>query len=288
MSLGSFLQGINSFFTAGGGNFITDLFNIRQQELNNERTMALQQKLWERDDTSVERLMKQYQSNGINPLMALPNISQGNTKGFETSSIQSRLDTQAMALANERQKLELDIMKNQEDRNAKLFEEEEKGKKYENDLLRAKVHGAKVYAKYYGAGLGYDFGEDGYIPPYQQRDYEKIAEIILTGFNNLHNGFSLFDKGNVEFHADKDLKTSIFKPNEATYKGQKIIYDTNTGKYLVGDKTFESLEKAKAQAQLNYTVEQSKKSKEKQQKRKEHFDSYFLPDEYYEPMYLNQ
>ena len=189
--IGSFIgNGIKNLLGLGAGNIATDLYNIYQQQLNNERTMAYNDRLLERDDTSLARLMKQYEENNINPLLAVPNVSSSTTKGFETSAVQSHLDTQAMAMAHEqyklnkeRQELELDIMR---DQNRRANEEHNRNlitKDFENQILKSKLNGAKAYAKIYGSGLGFD--EEGYIPPFAMTSWEKILSGLASGLKAL-------------------------------------------------------------------------------------------------------
>ena len=56
---------------------------------NNQRDKALQERLFERDDTSLDRTMAMYKRNGINPLLAVPGASATNTNGFETAPLQT-------------------------------------------------------------------------------------------------------------------------------------------------------------------------------------------------------
>lgn len=272
-----------------------DLFNIFQQEKNNERTMNLQQQLWERDDNSLARLMKQYQDNGINPLLALPNVSQSNTKGFETSAIQSQIQYEQQRMAREqynlnkdRQELELQIMKNQDTRAQEEHQKSVEAKGLENSLLRARVKGAQAYAKAYGAGYGIDWAEDGYIPPYSQSYQEKLVEAGITLIEKLLDGkeIKLPTKPESqlppEVFQDNDVSVPhpFLAPNTLKYAGKKFEYKPETQTYIYNGKEYKLLQTVKN------IIDYEKEEKSGITRQKQYIGQW--PDEYYEPMYLSQ
>lgn len=286
----------NSDLFGTGYSIGKDIYNIYQQEQNNERTMNLQQQLWERDDNSLARLMKQYQDNGINPLLAVPNVTQGNTKGFETSSIQSQIQYEQERMAREqyklnkdRQELELQIMQNQDNRAQAEHEKSVEAKGLENQLMRAKVKGAQAYAKAYGAGYGIDFGEDGYIPPYAQSIQEKAIEAIASVVENLLDGKSLDDlkPKSTTAHLPDEVKNDdslklhpILNPNRITYNGKNFYYQPDSGTYYYNGREYKLLQTVKN------IIDYEKEQKSGISREKQYIGQW--PDEYYEPMYLSQ
>lgn len=287
-------SGLNSFFGSNlfgtGYSIGQDIFNIYQQERQNERTMALQERLFERDDNSLTRLMKQYEDNGINPLLAVPNVSQGNTKGFETSAIQSQINYEQERMAREqyklnkeRQTLELDIMRNQDIRAQEEHAKNIEAKGLENSILRARKNGAIAYAKAYGAGYGIEFGDDGYIPPYSQSYQEKLVELgigMLEKYIQDH-GAPQPPKSQLPEEVNNDTDVTVphpfLAPNTLKYDGKKFEYKPETGTYIYNGKEYKLLQTVKNI--IDY---------EKEEKVNEKFDQYFYDDEFYEPMWKSQ
>lgn len=287
--IGNFFQ---SPFFGGSYSIGQDIYNILQQERQNERTMSLQEQLWARDDNSLTRLMKQYQDNGINPLLAVPNVSQGNTKGFETSAIQSRIQYEQERMAREqynlnkdRQELELQIMRNQDSRAQAEHEKSVEAKGLENQLMRARVKGAQAYAKAYGAGYGIDWGEDGYIPPYSQSYQEKLVEAGITLLEKLLEGKevpSLKKESQLPPEVSQDNEVTVphpfLQPNVCKYDGKKFEYKPETGTYIYKGKEYKLLQTVKNI--IDYEKE------EKVFKRQD--DMFQWDDKFYEPMYMSQ
>lgn len=290
--IGNFFQ---SPFFGGSYSIGQDLYNIFQQERQNERTMSLQEQLWARDDNSLTRLMKQYQDNGINPLLALPNVSQGNTKGFETSAIQSKIQYEQERMAREqynlnkdRQELELQIMRNQDSRAQAEHEKSVEAKGLENQLMRARVKGAQAYAKAYGAGYGIDWGEDGYIPPYSQSYQEKLIEAGITLLEKLLDGKEIKmptrkeSQLPPEVSQDNDVTVPhpFLQPNVCKYAGKKFEYSPESGTYFYNGKEYKLLQTVKN------IIDYEKEEKSGITRQKQYIGQW--PDEYYEPMYLSQ
>lgn len=289
---GGFLSGVKNFFGKlfGGVSPYSigqDIFNIFQQEKQNERTMDLQRMLWERDDTAVSRLMKQYEDNNINPLLAVPGISQGNTKGFETSALQSKANYEAERMAREqynlnkqRQELELKIMSAENTRKNAELESDLKTKSYEQQLLRARVNGAKRYAKTYAGGLGYE--DDGYIPPYAQNDYEKLASAIMSLLNKVDGDKFPKLTNNVPDAIKNDPSVEqphpIVSPNKFKYNGKTFEYDPKTNKYIYDGKSYNELMTVKNL--IDYSYEKKQETRQKQM--------FQWDPSFYEPMYLYQ
>lgn len=83
-SFGSFLSNLLPY-----GNLIDNGIGLVSGIANNIYDRQLQDTLFARDDTQLDRIMAQYQRNGLNPLLALPNATAGNTRGPEPANIQS-------------------------------------------------------------------------------------------------------------------------------------------------------------------------------------------------------
>ena len=85
------------------GNFDT-MFNLGTGLESQIYNRGLQQQLFNRDDTAVQRAMKDYDAAGLNPLLGLPNAA-SNTKGFESSGL--TVDT----LGKKQQSIQVDNLK---------------------------------------------------------------------------------------------------------------------------------------------------------------------------------
>lgn len=107
-ALGGFQQP-NSFWKTLGniassflpfGSLIDSGINLISGISNNLYSRRLQQTMFNRDDTAMDRLMAQYERNGVNPLLAVPGVTQGNTKAFEPGQVSSNfaeLENQRLA-----------------------------------------------------------------------------------------------------------------------------------------------------------------------------------------------
>lgn len=124
---------------------------------NNIYDRQLQERLFERDDTFLDRTMQMYQRNGVNPLMALPGAAAGNTKGFEPTSISSNLNQsylnsmQKKQLGLTEEKMWLDNAIAKEDLDVKRNQAKVSNLKatLESKVLKAKLNGFKAYAHDY-------------------------------------------------------------------------------------------------------------------------------------------
>lgn len=98
LSLTSMLfNGFKSVLGLGGlnvGNLIDNGIGLVSGLNQNIYDKWLQNKLFERDDTSLDRTMEMYRRNGLNPLLGLPGASATNTKGFEGGSMSTNFAEQ--------------------------------------------------------------------------------------------------------------------------------------------------------------------------------------------------
>lgn len=127
------------------GNFDT-LFNLTSGIESQIYNRSLQERLFQRDDNAIQRMAKDYESAGFNPLLAVGGTGSANTKAFESSGLE--IDT----LGKEYQQKELDNLESQKDlldeqildlrktsnRNAKLDNAKIKRNKYIAKLLDVK------------------------------------------------------------------------------------------------------------------------------------------------------
>lgn len=139
-------SGIKDFFTSllPFGNLIDTGIGLISGISNNVYDRNLQQQLFQRDDTTLDRTMQAYKRNGINPLMALPNATAGNTKGFEPSPIQSNFN---QSYLNYMQKEQLNLSAEKMRLENGIAREELTQKKLNNDLERSLLK-AKINANY--------------------------------------------------------------------------------------------------------------------------------------------
>lgn len=89
------------------GNFDT-MFNLGTGLESQIYNRGLQQQLFNRDDTAVQRAMADYNAAGLNPLLGLPNAA-SNTKGFESSGL--TVDT----LGKKQQSIQVENLKKEGD-----------------------------------------------------------------------------------------------------------------------------------------------------------------------------
>ena len=185
--LGSFASNFLPF-----GNLLDTGIGLVSQISNNLYDRKLQQELFRRDDTTLDRQMAMYERNGVNPLLAVPQAQVTNTKGFEPSSIQTNFNqswlnhmqkktlqqqSTKMWLDNALAREDLEIKKNQ----AKLSN---LNAEYEGELLKAKINGAKAYRQEYYSDKLYDFPfEDVGVYPLEPKTFEE--KLIRQVFNVL-------------------------------------------------------------------------------------------------------
>ena len=139
-------NGLKSFFTSllPFGNLIDNGIGLISGISNNIYDRQLQEILFNRDDTSLDRTMAMYKRNGINPLLALPNASAGNTRGPEPANIQSDFN---QSILNSFQKKQLKLSEEKMRLDNGIAREELKSRYMNNDLERRLLK-AKVNANY--------------------------------------------------------------------------------------------------------------------------------------------
>lgn len=145
----SFINGILPW-----SNFIDTGIGLISGISNNIYDRQLQERLFSRDDTQLDRTMKMYERNGINPLMALPSASAGNTKGFEPTTLSSNFNQSYLNSMQKKQlnlseeKMWLDNAIAKEDLGIKRNQAKVSNLKTELEAkaLKAKLNGYKAFA----------------------------------------------------------------------------------------------------------------------------------------------
>ena len=147
-------NGLKSFFTSllPFGNLIDNGIGLISGISNNIYDRQLQDTLFNRDDTSLDRTMEMYKRNGINPLLALPNASAGNTRGPEPANISSDFN---QSILNSFQKKQLKLNEEKMRLENGIARQELESRYMNNDLerrlLKAKVNANYTnYVDYYG------------------------------------------------------------------------------------------------------------------------------------------
>lgn len=142
----NFGSGIKDFFTGllPFGSLIDSGIGLASGISNNIYDRNLQQQIFGRDDTTLDRTMQAYQRNGLNPLLALPNATAGNTKAFEPSQIQSNFN---QAYLNKMQKSSLELQDEKMRLDNAIAREDLNMRKMNNDLERQILQG-KINAQF--------------------------------------------------------------------------------------------------------------------------------------------
>lgn len=153
------LRGVTSFMSdfLPFGNLIDTGVGLISGISNNIYDRQLQERLFQRDDTTLDRTMEAYNRNGINPLMALPNATAGNTKGFEPTNLQSNFNQnylnymQKKSLEHQETKMWLDNEIAKQDLAVKKKQAGVTNLKtdLEAKVLKAKLNGFKAYGHDY-------------------------------------------------------------------------------------------------------------------------------------------
>lgn len=227
------------------GNLIDSGIGLISGISNNIYDRQLQERIFQRDDTQLSRLMSEYQRNGLNPLLGLPGASVGNTKGFEPTQLSSNFghsfeqDIQKKSLrytvANQR--IQNQIAKEE-------LQEKKLTNALERRLLRGQVNAQHTVKKdFYGEGnYDFPFAEEGvqYIP---QTEGEKVVRFVLNSSDmpgnkakqkNENYNFAnqslddLVTEGKLE---KSKLGNVYYIPNSKI----RIDYDYTFGKYVVSD-----------------------------------------------------
>lgn len=196
MSISSIAKGLASSLNPldlvfNGFGLFEKLFNYNREDEAMRYNRELQERLFERDDTQLTRLMKEYKDNGLNPLLAVPGASVGNTKGFESSAPQ--LDLSSQILENQQRKLlkeQINATQQQikSQQLADKIAENEADRKSRLDAIQESLLNAKKNANLYINGLlDQDYKVDGLEFP-ENVSFENLAAIIgVKTAQDLHN-----------------------------------------------------------------------------------------------------
>lgn len=148
---------------------------------NNLYDRALQERLFQRDDTQLTRLMSEYKQNGLNPLLGLPGASVGNTKGFEPTQIQSnfnqgfenKIARDTLYLNREKMRLENGIAR--ED-----LQQRKMNNDLERKLLKGKINAQHAYkTEFYPDINDWIYNEEG-VDPTSMSQNEKLLRVLGT------------------------------------------------------------------------------------------------------------
>lgn len=210
---------------------------------NNIYDRQLQQTIFERDDTQLTRLMKEYQRNGLNPLLGLPGASVGNTKGFEPSQISSNFSNAYS------QKLQLDSLKLQNknmDIQNDIARQELKEKKMSNalerTLMKAKVNANRTHFKdYFDSDKYRNLFDDGTIVGVDfsgQSEKERLIRFVLTQLGLISNDGKDSNDNPVNPREENLIKLRKMSEN-GNGKIKKSWRGTEYLEYPIGDSTFD-------------------------------------------------
>lgn len=227
------------------GNLIDSGIGLISGLSNNIYDRQLQERIFQRDDTQLSRLMSEYQRNGLNPLLGLPGASVGNTKGFEPSQLSSNF---AHSFEQDMQKKSMRYtVANQRIQNQIAREELEEKKLsnfLERRLMKGKINAQNTVKKdFYSDGnykLPYESEGVDYIP---QTEGEKVVRFV---FNSDSNPVKKVQNKNEEYNSAQqslddlvtDGKLEKSKYGNTYYiPGTKfqITYDYTFGRYCVAN-----------------------------------------------------
>lgn len=196
------------------GSLIDSGISLISGIVNNIRNRNLQQELWNRDDTQMDRLMAQYQRNGINPLLSVPQVSGANTKGFEPNLISTNFGSlEEQRIARESAK-----------RNNQLLDEQLKGLKEDNRFKRIQNRALEQgYMYNWRKKFGNDVPQDYFELSKGESDLEKLA----SGIYNYLSGHR--DEIQAKFDEVKEKVTPVIDKvkNAINNKVTWIDYVTN-------------------------------------------------------------
>lgn len=172
----SFIDSLSNY-----GHLIDTGIGLASGISNNLYDRALQERLFQRDDTQLTRLMSEYKQNGLNPLLGLPGASVGNTKGFEPTQIQSnfnqgfenKIARDTLYLNREKMRLENGIAR--ED-----LQQRKMNNDLERKLLKGKINAQHAYkTEFYPDINDWIYNEEG-VDPTSMSQNEKLLRVLGT------------------------------------------------------------------------------------------------------------
>lgn len=236
-------EGLRSFATSmlPFGSLIDSGIGLISGLSNNAYSRNLQQQLFERDDTTLDRTMAMYERNGINPLLSLPNATATNTKGFEPGLLESNFaQAESLSLQNELQEANIafmDAQKENLEEQLGLLKKDSQNKDIENALNQARLNWAKFYGKTRGNG-------DPMIPAYHESEVEQLLSAFLNNKDKLKSALpssnSSEESKSPYTHASEKQKEELTElSRKEAYKGVLGVIEKHTTKDL-GLKVFDS------------------------------------------------
>lgn len=172
------------------GNLIDSGIGLISGIANNIYDRQLQDKIFNRDDTTLDRTMEAYKRNGLNPLLGLPNAAAGNTKGFEPSQFSSNFG-QSYVNKMAMDRLKLDNWKAKEDLKVARYDAEIRGyeakQKRLNTELEAEILRGKINAQHVNKE---DYFKNSHTLPYTDSgvDFSNMTQ-EEKAFRYLHNQY---------------------------------------------------------------------------------------------------
>lgn len=170
----SFIDSLSQY-----GHLIDSGIGLASGISNNLYDRALQERLFQRDDTQLTRLMSEYKQNGLNPLLGLPGASVGNTKGFEPTQIQSnfnqgfenKIARDTLYLNREKMRLENGIAR--ED-----LQQRKMNNDLERKLLKGKLNAQHAFkTEFYPDISDWTYSDEG-VDPMSMTETEKLVRVL--------------------------------------------------------------------------------------------------------------
>lgn len=218
------------------GNFDT-AFNLGSDIESQIYNRSLQDRLFMRDDNAIQRMAKDYEAAGFNPLLAVGGTGSANTKAFESSGLE--VDT----LGKEYQEKELDNLESQKD----LLDEQILDLR-KTSSRNAKLDNAKIRRnKYIAKLLDIKDAPDGVdISDYDVKDLillrtldkgeDAIKGATSSTSSEEDNAYELYKQKNYNYNSlsEKEKKSVDLTLKEKRKGVQKVLkrYDNDGRLYL--------------------------------------------------------
>lgn len=187
----------------GSRSNLDTMFNLGTGLESTIYNRQLQNTLFQRDDSAMQRAMADYEKAGINPLMALGGAGAGNTKGFESSGL--TVDT----LGKKAQETQIDYTRKEKEYLDKQITEFDVQRERNRQLDEAKINRNKFIAKLLGIDSTYIDGVD--ISDYSAKDLA-LLRIMNKGDDIIDSGFPTSnDDEQKDFENYRESKTNFSK-----------------------------------------------------------------------------